>query len=214
MQFILDNIYKSIDNKRTTATVSLDISAAFDTVNHETLLHRSETKLGEVDKSLSWLCWYLSQGKQYIKNGCHCSETLECSIGISQSSILWPILFATYTSPVGQLIASHGIEHHQYAHDTQLILAMTASTIQADLLKLETCSQTVKRRFAENNLLLNADKSEVMFIGSSAQLHAVSTVSQITVVGPSLPLSSQSKTLGVIVDLRLTLDPHVSAVCM
>jgi hypothetical protein len=144
MQRILDSIYKSTDNKRITAMVSLDVSAALDTVNHETLLHRLDTEFGVVDKSLSFLRSQLSQRKQYVKLR-HCSETLECSFGVPQGSVLGPILFATYVSPVGQLIASHSIEHHQYAGDTQLILAMTASTTQADLLKLETCSQTFKR---------------------------------------------------------------------
>jgi hypothetical protein len=67
--------------------------------------------------------------------------------------------------------------------------------------------------FAENNLLINADKSEVVFIGTSAQLHAVSTVNQIPVAGSSLTLSSQLKTLSVIVDPKPTFDAHVSAVC-
>jgi hypothetical protein len=87
MQCILDSIYKSIDNKRITAMVSLDVSAAFDTVNHETLLHELQTKFGVVDKSLSWLRSYLSQWKQYVKLGRHCSETLECSFGVPRGSV-------------------------------------------------------------------------------------------------------------------------------
>ena len=72
------------------------------------------------------------------------------------------------TSPVSQLISSHGVGHHQYADDTQLVLSMRASTIHSDLMKLEMCTRLVKSWFAD--LLLNADKSEVMTIGTPYQL--------------------------------------------
>ena len=56
----------------------------------------------------------------------------------------------------------------------------------ADFLKLECCSQAVKVWFAENELLLNADKSDVMFIGTSAQLCAAKNVASVVVAGASL----------------------------
>ena len=53
---------------------------------------------------------------------------------------------------------------------------MRASTMQADLLKLEACTRDVKSWFAENDLLLNADKSEVMMIGTFSQLRLAETI--------------------------------------
>jgi hypothetical protein len=53
----------------------------------------------------------------------------------------------------------------------------------ADLAKLESCSQAVKGWFAVNNLMLNADKSDVMLIGTSAQLRVVDHNSEIVVAG-------------------------------
>ena len=73
--------------------------------------------------------------------------------------------------------------HHQYADDTQLILSMSASTLRSDLSTLEKCSLTARQWFADNDLLLNADKSEVMFVGTSAQLNAASCVDTVTVAG-------------------------------
>jgi len=97
--------------------------------------------------------------------------------------------------------------------DTQLFLAMHASTMQADLLKLEACTCDVKSWLAENNLLLNADKSEVMVIGTSSQLRLAATFSTVTVADSLLTVSSQLKSLGVIFDPKLTFDAHVSSVC-
>jgi len=76
------------------------------------------------------------------------------------------MLFVIYVSPIGDLIMSHGVSHHQYADDTQLSLAIKASFISADLAKLESCSQSIKGSFVVNNLMLNAGKSDVMFIGT------------------------------------------------
>jgi len=95
----------------------------------------------------------------------------------------------------------------------QLFLAMRASTIRAGLSTLEACTCDVKRWFAENDLLLNADKSEVMMIGTPAQLHAASSVNTVAVADAHLTLSSKLKSLGVILDSRLSFDAHVAMVC-
>ena len=86
--------------------------------------------------------------------------------------MLRPSVFAAYVSPIGDVITSHGMDHHQYANDTQLYLAMHASNKHSDLHTLETCSQAVREWFADNDLLLNADKSEAMCVGTPVQLNA------------------------------------------
>ena len=109
--------------------------------------------------------------------------------------------------------SSHGVGHHQYADDTQLLLAMRASTMQADLLKLEACTCDVKSSFAESDLLLNANESEVIMISTSSQLRSAATFSTVTVDDTPLTVSSQLMFLGVIFDPRLTFDAYVSLVC-
>ena len=128
-----------------------------------------------------------------------CNNFLSSSLSISAAIFLYNLC--------------HGVSHHQYADDTQLFLAMRASTMQADLLKLEACTRDVKSWFAENNLLLNADKSEVMMIGTSSQLRLAETTGTVTVADSCLTVSSQLKSLGVIFDPRLTFEAHVSSVC-
>src|SRR5664279_5162086 len=193
--------------------IGLDISAAFDTINHNKLLLRFRDEFGVTDKALDWLTSYIEDRKQFVRLGQHSSSTVHCTSGIARGSTLGPLVFAAYVSPIGDVIARHGVDHHQYADDTQLFLSLRASTICADMSKLETCSLAVKQWFADNDLMLNADKSEAMLVGSSAQLNAASSVDTVTVADVSLPLSTEIKSLGVVLDNKLTFDAHVAAVC-
>ena len=53
-------------------------------------------------------------------------QSAALDVSVPQGSVLGPILFAVYCSPVGDIIAQHGVQYHQYADDTQLHLAMRA----------------------------------------------------------------------------------------
>ena len=70
---------------------------------------------------------YLSDRQQYVKLGGHSSRLLDCRSGVPQGSVLGPLLFAAYVSPVGEVIDSFGVRYQQYADDTQLYLSMRAS---------------------------------------------------------------------------------------
>ena len=94
-----------------------------------------------------------------------------------------------------------------------MFLSISASNLHTELHRLEICSQEVKAWFLENDLLLNADKSDVMFIGTSAQLSASSSLSSVAVAGENLVPTSELKSLGVVLDNRLTFNAHVTAVC-
>ena len=138
---ILDSLYKSIDTTCLTSLIGLDLLGAFDTISHSILLGRIKDEFGVSGVPLRWLQSYLTDRRRYVKLGRHCSPTVQCTAGVPQSSVLGPILFAAYISPVGQLITSHAVDHHQYADDTQLFLAMPASTIHASLSTLEACTR-------------------------------------------------------------------------
>jgi Reverse transcriptase (RNA-dependent DNA polymerase) len=147
--------------------ISLYISAAFDTINHGKLLSRFRNEFGVTDMALNWLKSYIADWHQFVKLGRHSSATVRCIPGVPQGSTPGPLIFAAYASSIGEVISSHGADHHQYADDSQLFLAMCTSTISSNLSTLEICAKAVKHWFADNDLLLNADKSEVMLVGSS-----------------------------------------------
>ena len=108
---VLDGVYTNADNKQVTVLISLDLSATFDTVDHEILLQRLQSEFGVTDTPLTWLRSYLEGRTQFVKLGQHQSPTVRLDVGVPQGSVLGPLLFAVYCSPVADVIASHGVRH-------------------------------------------------------------------------------------------------------
>ncbi|XP_067687005.1 uncharacterized protein [Haliotis asinina] len=100
--------------------VLLDLSAAFDTIDHAMLLSRLDNDYGLNDTVLEWCSSYLTDRKQFVQinKAMSRSEVLAC--GVAQGSVLGPILFTMYTRPLGHLISEKHVAHHFYADDRQL----------------------------------------------------------------------------------------------
>jgi len=89
---------------------------------------------------LDWLQSYMEGRSQFVKIGQHQSSAIGVDAGVRQGSLLGPLLFAVYCSPVADVIAQHGVQCHQYADDTQLHLAMRADNTTAGLSVLAECT--------------------------------------------------------------------------
>ena len=99
---------------------------------------------------------------------------------------------------------------HKFADDTQVHLALRSSDMQNGSALLANCTDAVKQWYLVNGLLLNADKSEAICLGTSSQLRAAADT--VTVAGTTLPVSEEIRSLGVIIDWHLTFNSHISAV--
>jgi len=135
-------------------------------------------------------------------------------VGVTQGSVLGPLLFAVCCSPITDVIAHHGyVQYHQYADDTQLHLAMRADNTPAGLSVLAECTIEVRQWYLQNGLQLNVDNSEALIVGTANHFHAAkSSVSSVSVAGVDLQVAHDIKVLGVVLDRRLTFHKHVSAV--
>ena len=102
-----------------TALTLLDLSAAFDTIDHTILLDRLNGYYGISELALGWFKSYLSGRTQSVKVGSTLSNPVALQYGVPQGSVLGPILFSLYTNPISSIIQSHSsINYHFYADDS------------------------------------------------------------------------------------------------
>jgi len=108
---ILDGVFTAADDKQVTVLIGLDLSAAFDTVDHRLLLDRLP-EFGVTEIPLCWLQSYLEDRTQFIKMGQHKSHATEVDVTVPQGSVRGPLLLAVYCSPIADVIAHHGVKYH------------------------------------------------------------------------------------------------------
>ena len=117
---VTDDIMNGIDSKKVVFMVLLDLSAAFDTVDHLVLLSRLHHRFNICGSVLNWLQSYLKGWTTRVSINGHFSDHISVDFGVPQGSVLGPLLFSAYTTPIGDIIRKHGISYHIYADDCQL----------------------------------------------------------------------------------------------
>ena len=116
---VQNDLMQAIDSQGGAILVLLDLSAAFDTIDHAALLHALERQCGIVGTALKWFSSYLSDRLLAVKIGQSISDFIKVVFGVPQGSVLGPILFTLLTAPLGAIINLHGLLRHFYADDTQ-----------------------------------------------------------------------------------------------
>ncbi len=125
---VTNDILCAVDNKKLVILVRLDLSAAFNTVDHNIFLHTLEHEFGIICSALAWIRLYLSCHYQtvYINGESSTKRPLLC--GVPQVSVLVPKRFQMYTLALGEIPKRHGIPYHHYADDVQLCIMFNIST--------------------------------------------------------------------------------------
>ena len=116
---IQDDILVSLDNRHTVILVLLDLSAAFDTVDHRLLLDKLY-RIGILGNAHRWMHSYLSERTQVVRVDTHTSRCVDLCFGVPQGSVLGPLLFTVYCLGLDDIFKRHQLKYHMYADDTQL----------------------------------------------------------------------------------------------
>ena len=201
---VLNDLRLNADAKNLSVLVLLDLSAAFDTVDHDILLDRLENGVGFSGTVLKWFRSYLTGRESLVSLGDYSSNTEKMNCGVPQGSILGPILFNLYMLPLGSVIRKHNIDFHSYADDTQLYISVSPDDLNS-INTLVNCISDINNWMAENFLQLNKDKTEILVIGNKELRETVSTHLQSVTIN----IKDQVRNLGVIFDSELNMQAHI-----
>ena len=135
---LANNIASSIDNKETTVGVFLDLSKAFDTIDHHILLNKLD-RYAIRGPALEWIASYLTNRKQFVQFGAVCSQPEPITCGVPQGSILGPLLFIIYINDLPN--ASKVVKTFLFADDTSLFYShkdrnQTIAVMNYELMKI------------------------------------------------------------------------------
>ena len=207
-----NDIASNTDRGYLTAMLLLDLSAAFDTIEHSTLLKLLASYFGISDLALNWFISYLTNRFQLVKIKESFSTPIKLGFGVPQGSVLGPVLFTLYTSPLSTLIQNSGIQHHLYADDTQLHVALTPANLEDQICKLQTCAKDISKFMNGMMLKLNPEKTEFLVIGPKRRREECKNSWPLHILDTKIEPVEVARNLGVLFDADLSFKKHISIV--
>ena len=209
---VLDSLLVQNDERKVSLVALLDLSAAFDTLDHSVMLQRLEMSFGFRGSVLKWFSSYVSDRFQRVVVNGVVSEPSPLLYGVPQGSVLGPLLFSLYSQPLSDVISSHGCQYRKYADDTELSKSASPDSISTVTHTVQSCVHDISSWMHSNKLKLNAEKTEVLPVGSVSRLALVGRDS-LNLSGATILFQPSVKYLGVKLDQTLSMHDQISSVC-
>ena len=210
---VANDILLALDDGNLTVLTLLDLSAAFDTIDHTILYQVLQQHFGVCGIALDWFQNYLSDRTQTVILDEFKSSPANLSYGVPQGSVLGPILFIMYTKPLNTLISSHSIQNQSFADDSQLYTKCSPDNVNNTIENMQNCISDVKSWMTTHKLKLNDDKTEALLIHSTHSSLSVDLPSTIRVGRSDISFSSSARNLGFIITNTMSMEKHVSQTC-
>ena len=203
-----DHLLEAMDKKNLTALTLLELSKAFNSLNHNKLL----AKLSSVRASLhvvNWFKSYLMGRSQSVWINSILSDPLPITHGVPQGAILSPLLFCIYLNDLPCMPQVCGLE--SYVDDSKVFLSFSLPDVDTVTANLEQDLLCIAAWCCENQLLMNPDKTKFMLIATRQLRKRFSSSPVVSFLDKSLEPVASAKDLGVTLDSH-TYDCHVSNV--
>ena len=149
---VFNDLLQAADQGQVSALCLLDLTAAFDTVDHHVLLQRLQRSFGIEDCALAWFSSYLSDRSYCVVYGGVSSQLIYVMCSVPQGSVLGPLLFILYTAELAELAYKYGVMLHAFADDTQLYLHCRTNQAEASVEALERCIDAISCWMSANRV--------------------------------------------------------------
>ena len=211
---VQNDILLFMDEQKVVLMALLDLSAAFDTCNHEILLSRLETQFRISGHALAWFRSYLHNRSQRVRIKNSLSDPVTLVTGFPQGSGWGPQAYSKYVGPLGDLLQLRQVLYHLFADDTQLLKPVNPNSQDAQCMafaSLESTISQVSSGMTQNKLKMNEAKTEFIVFGTRKQVSKVKQ-SAISVGGENIESKKCVRNLGAMFDTELKMAEHVSYV--
>uniref|UniRef100_A0A1A8CGX9 Reverse transcriptase domain-containing protein n=1 Tax=Nothobranchius kadleci TaxID=1051664 RepID=A0A1A8CGX9_NOTKA len=176
---VINDLFVAADQGSVSLLVLLDLTAAFDTVDHDILLHRLQTKVGLTGTVFQWFQLYLTGRTDYVALERHDHHPTTLLVGSTRDPFLAQFSLL-YMLPLGDIFRNFWISFHSYAEGTQLYLKTDSVSSSSTLSALSACLDATKAWMSEKFLQLNSSKTEVLLIVTPHQVK--SNLKNITIL--------------------------------
>ena len=211
---IHNDIINAIDQGDIAGLVLLDLSAAFDTVDHSVLINVLHERFGICDDALNWMASYIMDRSQVVQINSAQSKCHHLDCGVAQGSVLGPRQFIAYVEDVDQVFSLHGITNYGYADDMQCLKRCHPTQSHSIVSSFKNTINDVSDWCSSRRLQLNAHKTELIWFGSSTNMRHLDSSDPKIVLDDSTTIQSAQvvRNLGVFFDNELTMREHISRV--
>ena len=209
---INNDIVSSLDGGQCVILASLDLSSAFDTVDHAIFLRRLQDMYGICNTFQKWFDSYLTNRQPRVCINTSFSNPRYLKCGVPQGSVLGARIYTMYVRPMSEIINRHNVSYHSYADDSQLYIQCdnNEESIRCAITRLEQCISDICEWMSGNSLKINQDKTEfIIFSCKSDQYNHLSLNVGSEIIHPSKSV----KILGVTLDSNMNMQQDVVNTC-
>ena len=206
---VSNDILLELDNRKCVYLVLLDLSAAFDTIDHQVFLSQMQTQYGMAGSVHDWMKSYLQDRQQRVHVNGAPSDKVELQYGFPQGSCVGPFGFKLYTKPLTEIARRHGISIHLYADDTQLYTSFLPKDSESALERMEECIEDIRQWMGSHFLKLNDGKTEFMLFGTENDIKHV-TGWTVSVGGAEILPSKDARNIGAYLDPQMKMSVQIS----
>jgi hypothetical protein len=210
-----NDILLQLDKKQGVALVMVDLSAAFDTVDHDILLEVLRNKFGVQDVAHKWFSSYLRPRHFTVSVKGHLSKKMQLDFSVPQGSCAGPVLYTTYASTLPEAFSNDSIHISGYADDHAFYRNFTAGDRLSELqciTELEQALDGVIRWMGSNRLKINTSKTEILLI-TSTYFQKSLTTSHVRVGEDNIAMNTKTKLLGSWLDNKMAMTSEVNNKC-